>query len=160
MSFQSLETLLTTVWHSLDDIFVCAGVFLAAKIFASVVQGSLKNYFHCSHYISQIFNFGILFVTVIFLVSHLIGESTANSLFGGFSIGFGYAMQPYIVSLLAGATFRSGSMFRVKDTIEINGVEYVVEHVGLLYICVVRDKYKTYFPNSMMAQTPFGVKYD
>ena len=95
----------------------------------------------------------------IFLVGHLIGSDTATSLFSGFSIGFGYAMQPYIVSLLAGATFRSSSMFRAKDSLQINGQDYVLDHVGLLYLCATSsDGYKTYFPNSMLAGTPVGVK--
>jgi small-conductance mechanosensitive channel len=158
MSFNSLDTLLTTVWYSLDDIFVCVGVFLAARVLATAIRSSLRDYFKCGHYISEISHFAILFVVIIFLVGHLIGTGTANSLFGGFSIGFGYAMQPYIVSLLAGATFRSGAMFKTKDVIQINGFDYVVDHVGLLYVCATRDGYKTYFPNSLMVQSPVGVK--
>jgi small-conductance mechanosensitive channel len=158
MSFESLDILLTTVWHSLDDIFVCVGFFLAANVVASSVQWSLLNYFRSSHYTAQITHFGFLFMVFIFLVGHLIGSDTATSLFSGFSIGFGYAMQPYIVSLLAGATFRSGSMFRAKDLLRINGQDYTLEHTGLLYLCASSDGYKTYFPNSMLAGTPIGVK--
>jgi len=158
MSFESLDMLLSTVWHSLDDIFVCIGFFLTSQVIANSVRWSLLNYFKCSHYTSQIFHFGFLFLVFIFLVGHLIGSSTATSLFSGFSIGFGYAMQPYIVSLLAGASFRSGSMFRANDLLRINGEDYVLEHVGLLYLCASSGGYKTYFPNSMLTQTPIAVK--
>jgi len=158
MSFESLDTLLTTIWHSLDDIFVCVGVFLVARVLASAVSSSLSGYFRTSRYISEIAHFGIVFVSVVFLVNHLIGASTARSIFGGFSIGFGYAMQPYIVSIIAGASFRSGAMFRAKDTIKIGGDVYTVDHVGLLYLCASKDDFKTYFPNSLLVQSSIGIK--
>ena len=68
MTFESLDTLLTTIWHSLDDIFVCVGVFLVARVFASAVSSSLSNYFRSSRYISEIAYFGIVFVSIVFSV--------------------------------------------------------------------------------------------
>jgi len=159
MSFDSLSTLLSTVWSSLDDIFVCVGVALAATVVASSTQWCLLNYFKCTHYVAQVFHFIFLFMVVVFLISHLIGDSVASSLFSGFFIGFGYAMQPYIVSLLAGATFQSGSMFGPHDSLKIDGVDYVVEHIGLLYLCLSsNDGYKTYFPNAVLTSMSIAVK--
>ena len=159
MSFESFDTLLSTVWHSLDDILVCIGVFIIVKVFSSYSSWCLKTYFHCSHYTSQTVQFGILFFILIFLVGHLIGSDTATSLFSGFSIGLGYAMQPYIVSLLAGATFRSTSMFKHGDQIRIQNENYVLEHIGLIYVCVLdSENYKVYFPNSMLSGISVGVK--
>lgn len=158
MSFESLDTLLTTVWHSLDDILVCVGVFIISQVFSSYCSWTLQTYFQCSHYTSQGVHFAILFTVFIFLVGHLIGSSTATSLFSGFSIGLGYAMQPYIVSLLAGATFRSTGMFRAGDQVTINGSAYTLEHIGLIYVCVRDKDFCVYFPNSMLSGTPVGVK--
>jgi small-conductance mechanosensitive channel len=158
MSFESFDTLLTTVWHSLDDILVCIGVFIIVHVFSSYSSWCLRTYFHCSHYISQAVQFIILFFILIFLVGHLIGSGTATSLFSGFSIGLGYAMQPYIVSLLAGVTFRSTHMFKHGDNIRIQGQNYILEHIGLIYVCALDgDNYKVYFPNSMLSGTPVGV---
>lgn len=160
MSFESLDLLLNTIWTSLDDILVCAGMFIIAQVFSSYCSWSLQTYFRCSHYLSQTTHFVIMFMVFIFLVGHLIGSDTATSLFSGFSIGLGYAMQPYIVSLLAGATFRSTGMFKPGDNIRIQGGEYRLEHIGLIYVCGSDESgYQIYFPNSMLSGTAVGVKY-
>jgi len=159
MSFESLDILLHSIWTSMDDILVCVGMFIVAQVFSGYCSWSLHTYFQCTPYTSQTVHFTIMFMVFIFLVGHLIGSSTATSLFSGFSIGLGYAMQPYIVSLLAGATFRSTGMFKHGDNIRVNGSEYVLDHVGLIYVCVsAKDGYKVYFPNSMLSCTSVGVK--
>ena len=92
----------------------------------------------------------------------MIGESVSTSLFSGFFIGFGYALQPYIVSLLAGATFHTGSMFSrhgKKVMFQVQGEEYELDHVGLLHVCGTNTEgWETYFPNSMLASTPISIK--
>lgn len=160
MSFESLDLLLGTVWRSLDDILVCAGMFIIAQVFSGYCSWSLRIYFNCSDYASQTVHFLIMFMVFIFLAGHLIGSETATSLFSGFSIGLGYAMQPYIVSLLAGVTFRSTGMFKRGDSIRILGSEYTLDHIGLIYVCASdeKDGYKVYFPNSVLSGTSVGVK--
>lgn len=163
MPFESLASLATTIWYSLDDIFVVLGVFLAVNVAARSSEWCLRHYWETSDYVAQALHFGLLFIVGIFLIGHLIGEEIGVQMFSGFSIGIGYAMQPYIVSLLAGATFKGGSMFYKKAeqsvALRINGNDYVLHHIGLLYLCVTdTDGYKTYFPNSMLASTPISVK--
>jgi hypothetical protein len=162
MSFDSLSTLMSTIWYSLDDIFVCVGVFLAANVVAHSTEWCLCNYFKSSKYTAQTIHFAFLFAVGIFLIGHLIGESVSTSLFSGFFIGFGYALQPYIVSLLAGATFHTGSMFSrhgKKVMFRVQGEEYELDHVGLLHVCGTNTEgWETYFPNSMLASTPISIK--
>lgn len=162
MPFESLSSLMSTVWYSLDDLFVVIGVFLAVNVLARSSEWCLRNYWETSYYVAQTLHFGLLFVVGVFLIGHLIGADVANQMFSGFSIGIGYAMQPYIVSILAGATFKGGSMFSrgsgEQVVLSINGKEYVLDHVGLLYLCATSDGFKTYFPNSMLASTPVSVK--
>tara|TARA_B110000046_G_scaffold176855_1_gene202987 strand:+ start:51 stop:548 length:498 start_codon:yes stop_codon:yes gene_type:complete len=163
MSFESAETLLLTIWYSLDDIFVCVGFFLLAKVLAEYTHWCLYQYFRTSPYTAQAFHFAFLFAIFVFLVGHLLGESVTTSLLSGFSIGFGYAMQPYIVSLLRGAAFRSGVVFPKDDsekiTIRINDEEFQLDHIGLLHVCVTANGFKTYFPNSYLGSTPISIKY-
>ena len=162
MSFDSLSTLMSTIWYSLDDIFVCVGVFMAANVVAHSTEWCLCNYFKSSKYTAQAIQFAFLFAVGIFLIGHLIGESVSTSLFSGFFIGFGYALQPYIVSLLAGATFHTGSMFSrhgKKVMFQVQGEEYELDHVGLLHVCGTNTEgWETYFPNSMLASTPISIK--
>ncbi len=157
-SSTSFIELFSKMWNSLDDILVCVGVFLVVQVFSSQLNNCLFNYFKTSAYISQSAQFLFLFTTIIFLISHLIGSSVAVSLFGGFSIGLGYALQPYIVSLLAGGTLRMSNIIRQGDTITINEDSLVVDHVGLLYISTKKNKVITYFPNAMLSSTPFSIQ--
>ena len=158
ISSTSFIDLFSRIWNSLDDILVCIGVFLVVQVISSRLNHCLLNYFNMSAYIAQSAQFLFLFSTIIFLISHLIGSSIAVSLFSGFSIGLGYALQPYIVSLLAGGTLRMSDIIRRGDTIIINDQSLVVDHVGLLYISTKKDKAITYFPNAMLSSTPFSIQ--
>jgi small-conductance mechanosensitive channel len=154
----TLTTLFEKVWSSLDDILACVGVLLVSRILANSLHWCAKSYFELSIYSAQAIHFGFLFVVFMFLISHLIGSSTAVSLFSGFSIGFGYAMQPYIMSLLAGATFRSTDMFRKGDSVRIDDQIYILDHIGLLYVCVKKDNFVTYFPNAKLSSSAVGIR--
>lgn len=94
---------------------------------------------------------------MVYLSSHLIGEQTAVSLFSGFSIGIGYAMQPYITSFVSSATMKAMFILKKGDTLKFDDKEYEVHHVGLLYVCAKHGKYSTYFPVTRFASTPFTV---
>ena len=118
----------------------------------------MRHYFRLSFYVSQATRFVSLSVVVVFLVSHLAGAETALSFLGGLSIGLGYALQPYIVSLLAGGTLLSMETIQRGDELRIGEHTAVVEHVGLLYVTTKKETVKTYFPNAMLAQTPFSVR--
>ena len=163
MSFESAQKLFTTMWYSLDDIFVCVGFFLVVKVFAEHVNWCLQHYFDTSQYTAHALHFSLMFSSIIFLVGHLIGQSTATSLFSGFSIGLGYAMQPYIVSLLSGFSFRSGVIFSKEDSekisMKIQGEVFELDHIGLLHVCAIsNDGYKTYFPNSILGSSIISIK--
>ena len=153
----SLVTLFERIWESLDDIIVCVGMLLLSSKISRAFHSCLRVYFEMSEYVSQSVHFLLMFVMVAFLLGHLVGAETAQSLFGGFSIGIGYALQPYIVSLVAGGTFIFTRILRSGDQLTINGNTVLVDHVGLLYVAAKNDKQITYFPNAMMAQHPFSV---
>ena len=154
----SLFSLFERIWNSLDDIFVCFGMFLVATQLANSTYSCMRNYFRLSFYVSQATHFALLSTFCIFLIGHLVGSETAISFLGGLSIGLGYALQPYIVSLLAGGTLLSMETIRVGDELRIGKESATVEHVGLLYVTTKQDTFKTYFPNAMLAQTPFSVR--
>ena len=79
-----------------------------------------------------------------------------TSILGGFSIGIGYALQPYIISFLAGSTLR---MTLVKGKVILfNGQKLTVEHLGLLYVCAKHDGIKTYIPNAYFQSVPLTVE--
>lgn len=153
----SLLRLVERIWYSLDDILVSLGIFLVSGQVSIFIHFCLRYYFQTSAYVSQAAHFMFQFTVFVFLLSHLVGMSTADSLFGGFSIGIGYAMQPYIVSLVAGATLLLSRMIQSGDQLTIRGETVQVDHVGLLYVAAKQDKSFTYFPNAMLAQSSFTV---
>lgn len=155
-SDNSFTNLFTTIWTSLDDILLCVGVLLVSVPFFFTCSKGLHHYFKSSVYISQLFNFVAVGGLLIFLLGHLLGDRVAVSLFGGFSVGLGYAMQPYIVSLLSGATYYSSSMIGEGDQILLNDKKYVVIDNGILYICAkdMEENIVVYLPNSMFDSRP------
>lgn len=153
----SFLNLFERIWYSLDDLLVSLGVFLIACQVSVFLHYCLRVYFQSSAYVSQAAHFVFLFTIFVFLISHLIGMSTAESLFGGFSIGFGYAMQPYIVSFVAGGTFVVTQIIRSGDQLTLNDKTVTVHHVGLLYVAAKNEKTTMYFPTAMLARTPFSV---
>ena len=153
----SFLELFARIWYSLDDILVCLGVFLVASRCSRALHSCLRVYFEMSAYVSQSAHFLLMFTVIVFLASHLVGVSTAESLFGGLSIGFGYALQPYIVSLVAGGTFMLTRIIRRGDQLRIGEQTVVVDHVGLLYVSAKQDKMTMYFPNAILTSRPFSV---
>ena len=155
-SDSSFTHLFTKIWSSLDDILLCFGVLLVSVPFFFACSKGMHQYFKCSIYLSQLSNFVAVGGVLIFLLGHLLGDQVAVSLFGGFSVGLGYAMQPYIVSLLSGATYYSSSMISEGDQILLDNKKYVVIDNGILYICAKDSKDNTvvYLPNSMFESSP------
>ena len=162
-STNTFNNFFTTVWGSLDDILLCAGVLLVSIPIFFTCSGVIHTYFETSIYVAQSINFICIFSLFAFIFGHLVGESVAISLFGGFSVGIGYALQPYIVSLLSGITYYSSSMLKEGDIIVLNERQYLIQSNGILYIIaeeIRKEEYKTendssppplivYLPNSM-----------
>jgi small-conductance mechanosensitive channel len=148
--------LLTTVWTSLDDILLCAGILLVSIPLLTACSHGLHSYFKSSVYVSQSINFVAVAVVLVFLLGHLVGEKVAISLFGGFSVGVGYALQPYIVSLLSGATYYSTNMICEGDEIVVDKKKYRVIDNGILYILAkdVNENMMVYLPNAMFQNRP------
>ena len=154
--YQSFELLLQSIWLSLDDIFICLGAFIVARVLAGAIYWCLHSYFDIDAYESELVQFAFLGIVVVFLISHLFGETAVTSILGGFSIGIGYALQPYIISFLAGSTLR---MTLVKGKVILfNGQKLTVEHLGLLYVCAKHDGIKTYIPNAYFQSVPLTVE--
>ena len=154
--YQSFELLLQSIWLSLDDIFICLGAFVVARVLAGAIYWCLHSYFNIDAYESELVQFAFLGVVVVFLISHLFGETAVTSILGGFSIGIGYALQPYLLSFLSGSTLRM-TLSKGK-VILFNDQKLTVEHLGLLNVCASQAGIKTYIPNSYFQSAPLIVE--
>ena len=76
----------------------------------------------------------IIWGVFLFLLGQAAGEESTISMLQGFALGVGYALQPYIVSLLSGATYFSTGMLKAGDQILIEKDEYKIISNGVLYI--------------------------
>ena len=150
-STNTFTNFFTTVWSSLDDILLCLGVALVSVPVLFACSNGIHIYFETSVYIAQTINFFCLFSLFAFVLGHLVGDNVAVSIFGGFSVGIGYALQPYIVSLLSGITYYSSSMLKEGDLIVLKGSKYRIKSTGVLYI-IAEELEKT--PDSPMSSEP------
>jgi len=156
--YQSFELLLQSIWFSLDDIFICIGAFIVARVFAGAIFWCLHSYFNIDAYESELTQFAFLGTVVVFLISHLFGDAAVTSILGGFSIGIGYAFQPYIISFLSGSTLRATNILTKGKVILLNDQKFTIDHLGLLYICVKQGDTMTYIPNAYFQSVPLTIE--
>jgi len=155
LTSSSFQILFTSIWNSLDDILLCIGMFMIARIIAKSLKWSLHEYFDTSKFISQMVEFLFMAIVNIFLISHLCNQAILQALFGGVSIGIGYAFQPYIISFFTGMMIRAENVFGKNDQITVQGQSGEVEHIGMFYVHL---KDGSYVPNAIFQSAIFSVK--
>jgi len=154
--FDSVETLFMNLAASLDDIFIAAATFVVLRVVSTWLYWCMHSYFRLSAYVSEVANFGLWLVLTVMVIHHLFGPDISTSLFSGFSIGMGYAFQPYIVSMFTGIC--NGFMIRTGDTILFNKQPVIVQKLTLFYVAVSTGEYTTYVPHAYFAKAPLSVK--
>ena len=151
----SFQSLFSKIWNSLDDILLCVGMFMIARIFAKCLKWSLHMYFDTSKFVSQFVEFIFMAIINIFLLSHLCSPAILQALFGGVSIGIGYAFQPYIISFFTGMMIRTENVIKIGDTVTVQGQTGEIEHIGMFYVHL---KDGSCIPNAVFQSSGFNVK--
>ena len=155
----SFELLFTSIWNTLDDILLCLAVFLVALYVSKQLAWVIHLYFGWGMFSAQISQSLFLGCVIIFLLTHLLGTATATTLFGGLSIGVGYALQPYIIAFYTGIMIRSENTLKPGDRIRVKGQVFNVSYVGMFYVrCLDNTGFEIQFPNTMFSSTPFAVQ--
>lgn len=131
--FETLETFVLNIWTSLDDVILCIGALLLAVSVSRNVHWVLTEYFATSSFMAQMAHVFVLGGAVLSILSHLFGNTVSRSIFGGFSIGVGYAMQPFIRNIVGGFILRSSEMIRAGIRIQMKDTKYTVVEVGMYY---------------------------
>ena len=131
--FETLETFVLNIWTSLDDVILCIGALLLAVSVSRNVHWVLTEYFATSSFMAQMAHVFVLGGAVLSILSHLFGNTVSRSIFGGFSIGVGYAMQPFIRNIVGGFILRSSEMIRTGIRIRLKDTDYTVTEVGMYY---------------------------
>jgi len=154
--FGSIESLFTKLAESLDDIFIAAATFIVLRVVSSWLYWCIFAYFRLSAYVAEVTNFLLWLVLSVFILNHVFGTEISTSLFSGFSIGMGYAFQPYIVSLFTGLC--NGFMIKTGDTIMLDDKPVRVIKLTLFYVAVSAEGYTTFLPHAYFASRPLQVK--
>lgn len=158
--FESLETFVLNIWTSLDDVLLCVGALLLAVTISKYVHWILSEYFVTSSFAAQLTHVLVLGGAAVSILTHLFGDGVSKTIFGGFSIGVGYAMQPYVVSIITGCMLRGSDMLSSGQRVQMSGKTFVVKDVGLYYTSLHVDNQPgsvTYFPNTAFQSGSFTV---
>ena len=154
--YASFEIIFTNIAASMDDLFIGATSFIVLRVLSSWLYWCMHSYFRLSAYISEVVNFILWLVLSVFIINHLFGSEVSTSLFQGFSIGMGYAFQPYIVSMFTGLC--NGFMIKKGDIILYNNKEVVVSKLTLFYVTVKSGDFISYIPHRVFSSSPLHVK--
>mgnify|MGYP006102986467 CR=1 FL=1 len=122
------------IWNSIDEFFLCVGMIIITVPIVMTISSTSQHYFRFSLWTAQMLIFLSLSTLFLYLLSSVAGESTSVSMLQGFALGVGYALQPYIVSLLSGTTFFSTGMLSTNDIIIVDGSEYTIVSNGILFL--------------------------
>ena len=157
--FESLETFVLNIWSSLDDVILSIGALLLAVGVSKNIHWVFSEYFATSSFVAQMAHVFVLGGAFVSILTHLFGDGVSKAIFGGFSIGVGYAMQPFIRNVLGGCILRSSEMVRPGMRIRINEKEYEVVDVGLYYTSLRTNDSSgvEYLPNTSFENGPFAV---
>lgn len=152
--YNSFETLFSNIWESLDDVFICIASALVLRLISKWLYWCMHSYFRLSEYVSDVVDFVFLAIFSVFILIHLFGSEIATSLFGGFSIGLGYAFQPYIISLYTGVYNQVREIIKPGEKIFFNNKIVTVESVSLFHICIKDGTMITYIDHAFFKSNP------
>ena len=158
--FESLETFVLRVWTSLDDVLLCIAALLLAVTISKYIHWILSEYFATSSFAAQLAHVLVLGGAAVSILTHLFGDGVSSTIFGGFSIGVGYAMQPYVVSIVTGCMLRGSEMLSVGQRVSLSDKTFKVRDVGLYYTTLEPTEspgITTYVPNTAFQSTTFSV---
>ena len=160
--FDSLEDFSSLLYEKTDDIIITIGIYLCVRIITKWLYWMMRTYFRYSAYFSGCVHFVFYAIASVLLLTHVFGGDIALSLFSGFSIGVGYAVQPYIISLIEGVYLSSKltekSFKENGSRIMFNDTESTVKEVGLLYVHVSQkingSDVDVYIPHAAFNRAP------
>ena len=88
--------------NNIDDVFVSIIIIVIGNKLASYMYEFLKDFLKVNILTSQILKITVQLFIIVLCVVQLIGSEVVNNFTGGISIGLGYALQPYIISIFNG----------------------------------------------------------
>lgn len=147
--WNALSFFVSNIWEVLDDVLIAVLVLVIGSSFARLLHHVVHDLLRYSMFVADLMTTtvqGFLFGVCLY---QLLGVAAVNSFVGGFSIGIGYAMQPYIISMFNGAALFSlykGGRVRVGSDDKV----YNVDGIGLFFTRLETDDGLLLIPNTKM----------
>ena len=98
-AFQSIGT---DMWENADDVLVSIILIIIGNVIASIIYYFTKEFLKTGVLFAQIVKITFQLFIIVICVVQVIGEDVVSHFTGGISIGLGYALQPYIISIFNG----------------------------------------------------------
>ena len=148
----ALSFLADNIWESLDDIFVGVLVLTIGQTLARGTHYVLAELLRYPMFLVDVITTSWRFFLFAVCLYQILGVGAIQHFGGGFSIGIGYALQPYIVSMFNGAALFGGGVVKTGKRVRFKPEdEYMtVEHVGLFFTRLSRGKEIILIANAKM----------
>lgn len=154
--WSAFSFLATNFLEVIDDVLVAVIVLTVGNIIGHTVHHVLFSMLRYPKMFADIITTSWRFFLMGLCLYQVIGLGSVEHFVGGFSIGIGYALQPYIVSIFNGLTLFSGSVVKTGTVVRFDKSEdwYKVKHVGLFFTTLEMisqgEKIMRVIPNSKM----------
>ena len=139
----------------IDDVLVSIIVLTLGSVIGHGVHHVLYRMLKYPKMIADVITTSWRFFLIGLCLYQVIGMGSVQHFVNGFSIGIGYALQPYIMSIFNGFTLYSGKVLRTNVEVRLEkGTDfYRVESVGLFFTTLRRGDIQRIVPNSKMMNT-------
>ena len=92
----------TELWENLDDVFVSILIIVIGNQIAHLLYKFTKDFLKLGILPAQTIKIVLQAFVFVVILLQILGDDVVRSFTGGISIGIGYALQPYIISIFNG----------------------------------------------------------
>ena len=139
----------TELWENLDDVFVSILIIVIGNQIAHLLYKFTKDFLKLGILPAQTIKIVLQACVFVVILLHILGDDVVRSFTGGISIGIGYDLQPYIISIFNGLMIHNddiiipgdnksyGSIISIPS---MNLINVKIDSVGLFNTLLINNK--------------------
>ena len=139
----------TELWENLDDVFVSILIIVIGNQIAHLLYKFTKDFLKLGILPAQTIKIVLQAFVFVVILLQILGDDVVRSFTGGISIGIGYALQPYIISIFNGLMIHNddiiipgdnksyGSIISIPS---MNLINVKIDSVGLFNTLLINNK--------------------
>lgn len=160
-AFQSIGT---DMWENADDVLVSIILIIIGNVIASIIYYFTKEFLKTGVLFAQIVKITFQLFIIVICVVQVIGEDVVSHFTGGISIGLGYALQPYIISIFNGLMVHNDHDVVPKQTrisLPAEGITNAyVESIGLFNTVLKENNDTIIISNSTLTRGALRILHE